>query len=302
MFTSLSRIIKAGWQSFWRNKWLSSSAVLVVSLTIFGITALILVNVLISFLTEDLENKIDISVYFKISTEESKILDIREEIEKLGETQSVNYVSRKEALANFKEEHKDDEVLMQSLEELGGNPFEASLNIKAEQTSQYQQIADFLSQDKYQEYIDKVDYLENKEVIDKLTSVTTTIRQVGFVILLILAFLAVLVTFNTIRLTIYSTREEIKVKKLVGASNWFIRAPFIVEGALYGITSAILVLLIMYPLLAYVSPKITAYLSGSDIFAFFKSNLLAIFMFQLLVGMILGAVSSFIAIRRYLED
>jgi len=301
MLTTLVRVIKSGWANFWRNKWLSSAAISMVSLAIFGITSLILVNVLINSLIDDLEDKIDVSVYFKLDTSEEEILLVRNDLVKLTEIKGVEYISTEEALNRFKERHKDNEVLMQSLEELNTNPLEASLNIKANETSQYDTIASFFNQGNYQEIIDKINYLENKAVITRLASITKTIRQVGFIILLILAILAVLVSYNTIRLTIYSSSKEIKIMKLVGASNWFTRGPFVIEGALYGVIAAIIAILVMYPLLWYLSPKITTYLPGTDLFYFLQVNLIVLLFFQILIGLVIGVVSSLVAIRRYLE-
>ncbi|MBU1292193.1 ABC transporter permease, partial [Patescibacteria group bacterium] len=301
MLTTLVRVIKSGWASFWRNKWLSSAAISMVSLAIFGITSLILVNVLINSLIDGLEDKIDISVYFKLDTAEEDILSVRNDLTKLVEVKSVEYISTQEALDRFKERHKDNEILMQSLEELNTNPLEASLNIKAKEASQYETIASFFNQGNAQDIIDKINYLENKAVIVRLASITKTIRQVGFIILLILAVLAVLVSYNTIRLTIYSSSKEIKIMKLVGASNWFTRGPFVIEGALYGVIAAIIAMLVMYPVLWYLSPRITAYLPGTDLFYFLQVNLIVLLFFQILIGLVLGIVSSLVAIRRYLE-
>ncbi len=301
MLTSFIRIVKSGVLSFWRNKWLSSAAIFMMSLAIFGITSLILINVLINSLVTDLEDKIDVSVYFKLDTAEEDILKVRSDLVQLDEVKSVEYISTDEALANFKERHKDNEVLLQSLNELNTNPLEASLNIKANEASQYESIAKFFNQGNYQDIIDKINYLENKAVIGRLSAITTAIRQVGFVVLLILAALAVLVTYNTIRLTIYSSRKEIKVMKLVGASNWFTRGPFVIEGVLYGFIAAFVALLVMYPILWYLSPKITSYLPGTDIFYFFQVNMIVLFFTQIVIGVVLGVASSIVAIRRYLD-
>ena len=302
MLTSFIRVVKSGWLNFWRNKWLSSAAIFMMSLALFGITSLILVNVLVNSLVTDLEDKIDVSVYFKLDTAENDILKVRSDLVGLAEVKSVEYISTDEALANFKERHKDNEVLMQSLGELDINPLEASLNIKAKETSQYESIAKFFNQSNYQDIIDKVNYLENKAVITRLSSITKAIRQIGFLILLILAILAILVTYNTIRLTIYSSRKEIKVMKLVGASNWFTRGPFVVEGVLYGVMASIISLFVMYPVLWYLSSKISAYLPGTDIFYFFQVNLIVLFFIQILIGVTLGVSSSLVAIRRYLDE
>lgn len=302
MIASLIRIIKSGWLSFWRNKWLSLAAIAMVCLAIFGITSLLLINVLINSLITNLEDKIDISVYFRLDTPEEKILETREELVRLDEVRSVEYISAEEALERFEEKHQDNQVLMQSLQELDSNPLEAALNIKAQTASQYGTIVEFFNQSKYQQFIDKINYLENKTVIAKLFSITKTIRQSGLAILVVLAVLAIVVTFNTIRLTIYSVRKEIQVMKLVGASNWFVRGPFIIEGAIYGIVAAIISLLILYPLLWYVSPKITAYLPGTDLLYFFQANFLGLFILQLAVGIALGTVSSWVAVKRYLNN
>lgn len=271
------------------------------SLAILGITSLLLINVLINSLTSNLEDKIDISVYFNLDTSEKDILEARSELIKLAEVRSAEYITTEEALNRFKTKHKDNDILMQSLEELDGNPLEASLNVKAQQASQYESIVNFFEQEKYKKIIDKINYLENKAVIARLASITRSIRQIGSIILLVLAGLAVLVTFNTIRLTIYSARREIKVMKLVGASNWFARGPFIVEGALYGILAASISLFILYPLLWYISPKITSYLPGTDLFYFFQANIIVLFLIQLAFGVLLGTASSVVAIKRYLD-
>lgn len=299
--TTLKRIIKSGWLSFWRNKWLSAASVSIMSLAILGIISLLLINVLISSLIGNLEDKVDVSVYFSLNAPEEKILETRDSLVELNEVKDVEYVSTEEALQRFKEKHQNNQVLMQSLQELDVNPLEAALNIKAQTASQYEAIVSFLSQDKYKEIVDKINYLENQVVIKRLSSITKTIRQSGLLILLILAALAVLVTFNTIRLTIYSSRKEIKVMKLVGASNWFVRGPFIVEGTLYGLVAAFLAILVLYPLIWYLSPKITGYLPGTDLLYYFQANLFGFLLLQFLVGVALGTVSSIVAIRRYLE-
>ncbi|NQV00552.1 MAG: ABC transporter permease [Parcubacteria group bacterium] len=301
MFASLIRVTKSGGLSFWRNKWLSVATIIVMSLAIFGITNLLLVNVLIDSLITNLEDKIDISVYFNLDTSEEQILATRDSLIELSQVKSVEYISTGEALKNFKAKHQDNQVLMQSLQELETNPLEAALNIKAQVASQYESIVNFLEKEEYQKVIDKINYQENRTVIARLSSITTTIRQVGFIGLAILAILAILVTFNTIRLTIYSSRKEIKVMKLVGASNWFIRGPFVIEGAIYGIVAVLATLAVLFPLLWYLSPKITTYLPGTDLLYFFQTNFIALLLLQLLVGIVMGTVSSIIAVRRYLD-
>ena len=302
MLAGIIRIIKSGWISFWRNKWLSIAAMCVMSLTIFVITSLILVSVMTNSLVKTLRDKIDVSVYFDTNANENDILKTREALVGMSEVESVEYISRTEALSRFQDKHKDNPILMQSLDELIDNPLGASLNIKAQMASQYDNIVNFLNKAEYKEIIDKVNYRENQAVILKVNSITNAIQKSGFIVSIILAIMAVLVAFNTIRITMYSAREEINIMKLVGASKWFIRGPFVVEGALYGLIAGFVTLIAFYPILWYLSPKITSYLPGTDLLYFFQVNLIGILFLQAAIGMSLGVASSLVAIRRYLKE
>lgn len=298
---TLIRILKSGWINFWRNKWLSVATISVMVLTIFVMTSLVIINVLGQTILENLQNKIDVSVYLKQPIEESEIAKIRSDLMFLDEVKSVEYISAEEALSKFKEKHQDNPILMQSLKELGVNPLQPSLNIRAQVASQYESIVKFLEQGKYKNLIDKINYQQNKELIERLLHFSSTVQRVGIIISLILALIAGLVTFNTIRLAMYNWREEISVMRLVGASDWYIRGPFLVEGMLYGVLAAFFTLIIFYPLLYFLSPKIISFIPGSDIFYWFKVNFWQVFLFQIIIGILLGGLSSLLAIRRYLK-
>lgn len=297
----LIRILKSGWINFWRNKWLSIATISIMVLTIFVMSGLVVINVLGQTILENLQDKIDVSVYLKSEVEESEIAKIRSDLMFLDEVRSVEYISSEEALNKFKEKHQDNPTLMQSLKELGVNPLQPSLNIKAQLASQYESIVKFLEQGRYKNLIDKINYQQNKELIERLLKFSSTVQRIGIIISLILALIAGLVTFNTIRLTMYNWREEISVMRLVGASDWYIRGPFLIEGMLYGVLAAFFTLIIFYPLLYFLSPKITSFIPGSDIFYWFKVNFWQVFLFQVIIGILLGGLSSLLAIRRYLK-
>ncbi len=299
--TTLLRILKSGWQSFWRNLWLSTATIIVMILTLMGVAGLSLFNVMTQAVVKSLEEKVDISVYFQKDAEKGKILEIRQELMGLEEIKSVDYISQEQALVNFRERHKDDAMLLQSLQELEENPLEASLNIKANFASQYESVANYLAQDRFSGLIDKINYKQNKEIIERLSRITNNIQKGGWAISLVLALTAIFVTFNTVRLTMFNWRDEISVMRLVGASSWFIRGPFLVEGVIYGLVAAIITLILLFPILYFVSPKITSFLPGVDLLYFYQANFWQYFLLLLFVGAALGGVSSFIAIRRYLK-
>jgi len=301
MFESIKRIFKWGLKNFWRNGWLSTATISIMSLTLLVITVLLMVNVVANVVLENLEEKIDISVYFKLDTSENDILNVKEQLEKLEEVEIIAYVSQDNALIRFKERHKDNPILLQSLDELDINPLEASLNIKAKETSQYASINQFLESVYYQEIIDKVNYMQNKEVIEKLGKIITDVKAGGLILTFLLTLVVFLVTFNAIRLAIYSSREEINIMKLVGAKNWFIRGPFVIEGILYGVVATVVTLFVLYPIFYFISPKLSGFLPIENIFVYFQNNLLAFFFLLLGIGVILGGLSSWMAVRKYLK-
>ena len=146
-----------------------------------------------------------------------------------------------------------------------------------------------------------MNYLENKVVIDKLSSIIKVVENMGFILMLFFGINAILVAFNTIRLAIYALHEEISVMRLVGASNWYIRGPFLLEGMLYGITAAIFTIAVAYPFIIYISPKVEAFIPGVNMLDYFHQNFFVFFLLLLGGGIVLGVVSSVIAMRRYLR-
>lgn len=297
----IRRIIKAGILNFWRNGWVSLATVLVMVLTLFVTGALVFSNVLLESALTRIEEKVDISVYFKLDAPEDEMLALKSKVEKLGEVKAATYTSREDALANFKARHANNALITQSLEELGENPLGASLNIRAENPEHYGSIAQFLASPSFADIIDKVNYFQNKVVIDRLSGILAASQRVGFGTTLVLAIIAVLVAFNTIRLAIYTSKDEIQIMRLVGATNNFIRSPFIIEGVLYGVISAVTVIVAFYPLTLWLGPKAEQFLGGPNLFEYYIANFFQLFALLLIVGIALGSLSSFIAIRRYLK-
>ncbi len=301
MFTTLNRIIKSGFISFWRNGWLSTATVLIMTITLAAWTSIFLLNVVLTSVLDILAEKVDVSVYFSLDTQESNILSLKSKLEGLKEVAGVEYVSAEQALEIFKKSHAGDEVLIKSVEELTDNPLEASLNILAKDSSNYGVIADFINQSAEKSAISKINYTENKIVIDRLNNIIRVLRESGAVAGLVLAFIAFLVAFNTVRLAIYSSREEITVMKLVGASNWFVRGPFIIEGVLHGIIGSIFSLAIIVSVVAFLGPKLFNFLPEINMINYISDNFWFLLLFQALGGIILGVFSSWFAVRKYLN-
>lgn len=301
MFTLLKRIIRSGWLNLKRQSGLTFATFFIMVMTISLVTFLFLFQGMTQFLISDLKEKIDISVYFKKDSTEEDILEVKEELAQTSEVKSVEYISREEALEKFTQRHKDNPILMESLAEVGENPLLASLNIKAGQASQYEAVSNFLETGPFKNLIEKIDYRQNREIIEKVFMISSNINFTGIAFGLILGFIALLVAFNTIRLAIYSSREEISIMRLVGASNWFIRGPFIFQGIVVGIAATLITLLIFTIAIFFLSPKIETLLPGFNLLSYFGGHFWILLLIQLTTGIGLGVISSWIAIRKYLE-
>jgi len=301
MLISIKRIFRAGWQIFSRDKEVALATVFILFLAISLVSSLFLFTNFSNFIITSAQEKIDISVYFKEEAGEDDILGIRKEIAKFPEVKEVEYVSPDQALAEFIERHEKDLTLIESIEEIGRNPFLASLTIKAWEPSQYGAVSNFLETADFHDLIDKIDFYERRSIIEGVSSLSSSAAKIGIFVSIVLMLIAVLVAFNTVRLSIYNSSEEIKIQRLVGASNDSIKGPFLVQGAISGLI-ATLICFLLFTLLSWsLSSGIENFFYGFSLFEVFISNLWILLFLQLVTGVALGTLSSSIAIKRYLK-
>ena len=260
----------------------------------------------------DLQGRVDINIYFRTSAPEEDIMAFKSALEELPEVAEVTYTSRSQALEEFRTRHESDTLTIQALEELGENPLGASLSIRAKETSQYEGIAAYLDAQKDAPasgtpIIERINYNQNKEAISGLTKIVNETRTTNTTKMLALIVIALFVSFNTIRLAIHNSREEIGVMRLVGASNMYISSPFVISGILQGCIAGVLVVLLLYPALMFYERTFYPFPFFADagydklLFNYFVSNFARIFFTLVGSGMVIGAVSSFLAVRRYLK-
>jgi cell division transport system permease protein len=300
MINSLKRIIKNGCLNFYRNLGLSIATCFIIAMTILLITSLFLLKDITEKFVGNLREKVDISVYFKQIAPEEEIIKIKEEIAKLPEVKKIEYISRDEALKRFVERYQNNPVIMESLLEVG-NPLLPSINITAWQASQYSVLTNYLENIPQKDLIQKVDYFERKSVIERIDTISLTISFAGIILSIILATIAVLVAFNQVRLAIYSVREEIAIQRLVGASNWFIRGPFLFQGAIAGLFAAVVSFIVFIIALYIFSPKMIILSSDLNLLKVFSEKFWFYLFINFTSGIVLGVLSSFLAIRKYLN-
>ena len=301
MLTSFKRITRAGFKNFYRNGLLSATTTFIVVIVVFLVTMLFLFNSVFSVLISNIQDKVDMSIYFKENVATENILEAKSQLTEIPEVKEVKYISKEEAFTAFVEKHKDDPILIESLDEVGRNPFLPSLGVKAQQASEYQEVVNFLESSSFNDLIEKVDYYERKPVIDKVFSITSSINRTGAFASIILGIIAILIVFNTIRIAIYSSNKEISTMKLVGASNWFIQGPFLIQGILVGIFSTIITFLVTFAVCYGLDPKINAIVSDVRIFNIFTYNFWTILLIQITAGISLGIIPTMIAVRKYLK-
>lgn len=304
-WVNAKRVSRAGFVGFLRNGFVSLATILIMTITLFVIGVMLTTGAALNAVLSDLQEQVDINVYFFTDAPEESILALRDAVQELPEVASVTYITRDEALERFRERHRDDQLTIQALDELDENPLGASLAIRAQETSQYEGIAQFLDGEAAvggeAQIIENINYFQNRAAIDRLTDIITASERFALITTIFLIAASVLIVFNTIRLAIYTTKDEISVMRLVGASDWYAQSPFIIEGGLYGFVAGLLALLSLYPLALWLGPASQAFLGSFNVLTYYVNNIGSLFLILVGTGIVLGAFSSFIAVRRYLR-
>lgn len=304
--TLTRRIVTAGLRGFYRNRTVSLSSIFILTITLSIITAFYLFRAIFGYTLDQITEKVDVRIYFTTDASEEQIGDVKSKLMGLPQVKSVVYTSREQALSEFREKHTGDQLTLQAIDELGTNPFGASLSVVAKDTSQYQAIAEQISSGDgllgaAAGSVDKINYYQLKDSIDKLNNIIGWTNTVGFWLSMIFILMSCMIVYNTIRLAIFVYRDEIAVMKLVGASNMFIRGPFIVEAMLYAFAATIVTFIVYFFATIWVTKKTVFFFEGMNLHAYFIDHSLELAGLLLLSGMVLAIVSSLFAVRKYLK-
>ena len=282
----------------------SLASVLIMTITLSVVTGIFLFEHVLEATLANVESKVDVSVYFLPGVDETQILALKSKVDALPQVASTQYISEKDALDDFRTRHQNDQTTLQALDELDSNPIGAMLNIDAKDISQYESISKFFNDGTTldtgtQSIIDHVSY--NKTEIDVINGILVKGRTLGFALALVLMILSVIITFNTIRLAIYFSREEISVMRLVGGSRAQVHGPFFVEGALYGIVATVVTMLLFLPITYWFGKNMTDFFQGINLFSYYLNHIVEFLVIILVFGVGLGSISSALASRRYLK-
>ncbi len=300
------RMLRSGMQQVWRNSTVTIASVLVTTVTLLIISLALFTNAVLVFSLEEIAKKVDVNIYFYPTATEQVVFEVRDALQNLPEVAELGYISREEAIETFRERHRGDSLTLQALEELGDNPLGPALNIRAHDPSQYESIAQFLAPSGgltsvQQALIEKVNYQQNELIIKKISGVMDTVRTLGMVIAGVFMALSVLITINTVRLAIYASREEISIMQMVGADRRFVQGPFFIAGMFYGLVSAAITIIVLYPTTVWIARMTTSFFGGLNLFDYYIANFIWLGLIIFVVGILIGLISSALAVRAYLK-
>ncbi|HWB38987.1 MAG TPA: permease-like cell division protein FtsX [Candidatus Saccharimonadales bacterium] len=303
---TLKRIFRTGLVNFVRNISLAVAAMAVMVVTLTIVLFSVITNASFENTIAGITNKIDVSVYLQDNTSEAQAKDLVKALKAEPEVKRVVYLNKQQALESFAKAQGNDTLTAAANE--AGNTVPATINVYVHDLNTVPDVKKFLTQDKYKKLQTKDSPSYNgdlKEAIDNITHATNVLRKIGIISIGVFAFICMLIIFNTIQMAIFNRRDEIQIMRLLGANTWYIRGPFVVESAVYGLLSAaISVIIINSAFLAASNALQASSLGLLDIgYAnnYFADRFWWLLALQMAIGIIIGTVSSIIATRRYLK-
>lgn len=297
---SFFRMIKFAVQHFFRNFGLSVVSIIILLLALISVNVFLGFNYVADQAIKTVQDKIDLSLYFYKDIDAGEIVHIQEYLNSLSTVKSTELISADQVLENFKVKHKDNPDMLRSLTEVGENPFGAMLILKVNSMDDYNDVINSLNSDVFSKLIERRSYENHETAIKKLESIARNVKIGLLAFTLLFIFISMLIVYNTVKVMIYNHREEIQIMKLVGASNRFVRWPFVIEGMFSVLLAMALTILIVYPFLLKFIQMYFADLNV-DVLSYFQTNFYLIFGSQLLVALFLNMFSSSIAVGRYLN-
>lgn len=310
--TSLTRIIRLGGNNFWRNRWLTLGATLLMALTLMMVGVSLLISYAVRDASTSVRARVGLTIFFREdSLAKETIVSLSTRIRTIPGVEEVSFIDKQQALEIFGRLKINENIKKTITQDF--NPLPRSLEIKLKDNQNLDLIVGAIEQQDINKTIcsDCLSYKKNKEIVDKIISGTRLIQQVGWLMSLFFGLIAIFNVYNIIRITIHARSDEIEIMRFVGASNWFIRGPFMTEGVICGFLGTVIASLLMIGGAWALSPywersqanSFSAVFSflGTDLTGYVFSHIGMILAVQLLVGVVLGTLVSLLSVRRYLK-
>lgn len=300
MFSSFSRVLKFSLQDISRNIWLSVITITILILAMFSINTLILTKTISANAIDAIKNKINISLYLTSDANEAEIFYLKDKVIAMDRVRDVKYISKQEALDSFRANNENNEEILQALTELGQNPLSPSLIISPKNADE---VADLIEELKVldSEIIESRDFADNSLILERINNITNRINDIAIIIIAVFIITSLLVIYNSIKVAIYTHKKEIEIMRLVGASNIFIHAPYLISSLIYTLVASLIIIGITFPLLSIAQPYLEVFFVGYNInvVKYFYSHFLSIFGIQFLGIAIINIIASYLAVRKY---
>lgn len=301
--TAFLRAIKFGLQNVWRNFGLSITTISILVVMLMSVNLIFAISAMTGAAISSVKDQVDVSVFFTPDAPQSRIDEVQKVVGGFSSVKEAQLKSPEQVLVEFTTRHADSEAIQYSLKELGKNPLGATLIIRTYEPGQYRDIVKALNIPEYEGVIESRTFDDTTDIVSRIAIITDRAQMIAWVVTIIFAVIAFMIVASSIRVAIFTQREEISIQKLVGAGNWFIRAPFFVEVLLYCTLAMILAIVILYFGITVTDPYIRT------LFGTYQFSLMGYFMTQgpLLFGaqfaslIVLCSLSGFMSMRRFLR-
>lgn len=284
---------KSAWKNIRRSPYQALAAILIMTLTFLVVSFFTFLLVGSSQIINYFESKPQVTAFFKNEAAQEDINILENKLSDTGKVSSIKFLSKEDALKIYKEQNKNDPLL---LDLVTADVLPASFEISAVKIEDLSPISDMLKKSSIVS-----DVIYQKDVVSTLTSWTNAIRKIGVVLIFLFSLVSILVMATIISMKISQKKEDIEIMKLIGATSWYIRLPFIMEGVFYGTVGAIIGWTISTGVLLYATPFLESFLRGIPILPVPYVNLLILLGLEILLAVFLGVISSFVAVLRYLK-
>ncbi|HEX6462072.1 MAG TPA: permease-like cell division protein FtsX [Candidatus Saccharimonadales bacterium] len=307
-WVTISRVLQYGFDNFRRNTWLTTAATIVMSVTLLIVTTSFILRMIFADTISQIRSRIDVSIFLKDGINEEQLKRLKRAVGEVPIVTDIMYISKDDAKKIFEQQNQGDFEQLQALQEIQENPFPASLRVKTSDPNRLQEVSAVAEKKEFKELQSAPisNSGERRQAIDKIANWSRTFEVASLVASIVFVVISVLIIFNTIRMAIYNRKDEIQIMRLIGANPSFIRGPFIVEAGLYGVIAGTISLILVYAVVLTQSGTLLKKAAQDIVVAptitLFQHWPIIIVPTLLLVGVLIGVFSSYLAIRRYLKD
>lgn len=299
---SLLRVFKFAFQDIGRNFGLSAMTVFILILMLISVNMLWGVKVLANETVRLVKDGVSMNIYLDPKSSDKDIDGVKNFLQSRPDVSGVSVISSDEVRANFENRHRLNPQILDALKEIGDNPFGPTIVVKTKEPESYNAIMNSLNVPQYKSLIESQSFEGHSDSLEKLQSITNRVENIGMGITLVFSIIAFLIIFNSIRVAIFTHKVEISIKRLVGAQNWFIRGPYIIEAIVFTLISIFIAGLCMYFVFRWIDPYLAVVLPSSfSLTNYFHSNILYLTIIETSAVLALTTLSSTIAMHKHLK-